>query len=137
MSCHEIGHGMNSVVEEVVVLYDAGEIALEPAKKIIYKARRGVWFCDGNEYEAVECIEDRCGYCMKKAEPGKRLYNVYATKSYQSDYSGGRERLKKLDGRLAHTYLCASCFDKLAPEILGDGVSAEEERKGIDEEYGG
>lgn len=135
MSCHNIGRGMNSVVEEVVALYDTGEIALEPAKKIIYKARVGVNYCDGNEYEAVECIEKtRCGHCMKAVEDGENLYDLYDAKSY--DYRKSGEGVDRLGGQLAHTCLCASCFDKLAPAVFGEGVSGEEERKHIDEEYG-
>ena len=74
MSCHNIGRGMNYVVKNVIKMYDTGELTLEAARKIIAAARRGVNWCDGNEYEAVEIIRRcRCGRCLKKMEAGAPL----------------------------------------------------------------
>ena len=48
MSCHDIGQGMNSVVDVVVELYDHGKISRDAALKITNAARKGVHLCDGN-----------------------------------------------------------------------------------------
>lgn len=56
MSCHCIGRGMNSVVKVVIRLFDEGKVSLDVAKEIIYMCREGVGYCDGNEYEALDCI---------------------------------------------------------------------------------
>lgn len=47
---------MNSVVKVVIRLFDEGKVSLDVAKEIIYMCREGVGYCDGNEYEALDCI---------------------------------------------------------------------------------
>lgn len=59
MSCHNIGRGMDSVVVQVIKLLEENEISKEAARKIIIACRNEVYWCDGNEYEAVESI-NRC-----------------------------------------------------------------------------
>lgn len=43
MSCHNIGMGLNSVVDLVVDLMDDKEISVKAARAIIAKCRRGVY----------------------------------------------------------------------------------------------
>ena len=59
MSCHDIGRGMNFVAVLIKEMYDTGEISRETAVKIFRRLQRGVHWCDGNEYEAIECISNR------------------------------------------------------------------------------
>ncbi|MBO5731252.1 MAG: hypothetical protein J6R67_08645 [Treponema sp.] len=67
MSCHDIGRGMDSVTQVVIRMYDAGEINSKTALKLFTALKKGVHWCDGNEYEAVLSIFNcRCGNCLKK-----------------------------------------------------------------------
>ena len=67
MSCHRIGLGMNSVVEKSIEMFENEEIGLNACKKIIVACRNGVYWCDGNEDEAIACIIDcYCGNCLRK-----------------------------------------------------------------------
>ena len=59
MSCHDIGRGINTIVERIIELYDEGKYSTETACDLIATSRKGVHWCDGNEDEAVECIR-RC-----------------------------------------------------------------------------
>ena len=76
MSCHDIGHGLNSVVEIVLEEFDNKNINHETAHKIIRQACNAVNYCDGNSYEAIECFKQqgRCTYCFRKVN---NLLNVY------------------------------------------------------------
>lgn len=58
MGCHRIGLGMNSVVEKSIEMFKNEEIGLNACKKIIVACRNGVYWCDGNEDEAIACIID-------------------------------------------------------------------------------
>ena len=53
MSCHRIGLGMNSVVEKSIEMFENEEIGLNACKKIIVACRNGIYWCDGNEDEAI------------------------------------------------------------------------------------
>ena len=78
MSCHNIGKGMNSVVNVVINLYDKGKISREATREIIAQCQDGVGWCDGNDYEAVECIADcRCGRCLRLVPEGEFLFNLW------------------------------------------------------------
>ena len=75
MSCHDIGRGMNSVVRVVIGLYDNEEISSDAAIRIIRACARGVNWCDGNSYEAVDYIRRcRCGKCLRMIPKGEKLY---------------------------------------------------------------
>lgn len=77
MSCHDIGRGINTIVERIVELYDEGKYSTETARDLIATSRNGVHWCDGNEDEAVECIRRcRCGRCLKKMKAGEYLFSV-------------------------------------------------------------
>lgn len=67
MSCHNIGKGMNSVVEVVIDLFECDKIDLNACKEIIRACKQGVHWCDGNSEEAIACIsESYCGNCLKR-----------------------------------------------------------------------
>ena len=69
MSCHDIGHGLNTVSIKVLELYDEGKIDFTIAKDLLCTIEKGVHWCDGNEYEAVECLEGcRCGRCLVETD---------------------------------------------------------------------
>lgn len=103
MSCHDIGHGLNSVAELICEMFDAGEISKETAVKIFRRLQRGVHWCNGNEYEAIECISDRCGICLEKLKKGEILYPPYF-------------QVKKEHPEAATDYLCEECMLKLYGE---------------------
>lgn len=129
MSCHNIGKGMNSVVKVVVELLDDKIIEVEPARRIIAACRKGVNWCDGNEYEAIDCISRvRCGKCMKVIPKGKFLFSVWDVSNKVPD------RYKILDNgsiALASDALCESCFDEVINQHCGDETAAEKEREYI------
>ncbi len=54
MSCHSIGKGINAIVRRTITLYDRGEIAFEPTKKIIATCANAVNWCDGNDLSEGE-----------------------------------------------------------------------------------
>lgn len=103
MSCHDIGREMNSVAELISEMYDTGEISRETAVKIFRRLQRGVHWCDGNEYEAIACISDRCGICLKKLKKGEILYPPYFD-------------VKEEHPEAATNYLCEECMLKLYGE---------------------
>ena len=75
MSCHSIGHGLNSVSKKVLELYDEGKIEFSVAKDLLYTTRNAVHYCDGNTYEAIGCFDGcRCARCLKKTN---ELYGLY------------------------------------------------------------
>lgn len=74
MSCHRIGLGMNSVVEKSIEIFENEEIGLNACKKIIVACRNGIYWCDGNEDEAIACIIDcYCGNCLRKLHQEHRI----------------------------------------------------------------
>lgn len=108
MSCHDIGRGLNSVAMLIAEMYDTNEISKETAVKIFQRLQKGVHWCDGNEYEAIECISDRCGICLKELEEGEILYPPYF------DVKGEHPEA-------ATDYLCEECMLRLYGE---EGKSA-------------
>lgn len=103
MSCHDIGRGMNHVAELIAEMYDAKEISKEVAVKLFRRLQTGVHFCDGNEYEAVRCISDRCGICLKKLNEGDVIYPPYFDVMQEHPEA-------------ATAYLCEACILRLYGE---------------------
>lgn len=136
LSCHDIGRGLNSVVVKVMELYDAGEISKDAALKIIYQARRGVHWCDGNEYEAVACFykTHRCGRCLKQFETSKELFSVLKVSSQVADEFAIMKNPMQGELPLVSEELCANCFDTLLNKHCGDEHAGERERAHIDSE---
>lgn len=101
MSCYDIGRGMNSIVKEIVTLLDKEEISKESAKTLIKACIRGVHWCDGNSYEAVDYIIDcMCGRCLKKVAEGEKLYELPCPYDDLGNKIG-----------LLYNRLCSECFD--------------------------
>ena len=126
MSCHDIGHGLNTVTALVMLLRDQGELSDTTAAKLLKKAKAAVHWCDGNEYEAVESIYGcYCGRCLRKMEPGQKLYDCL-------DIWDARWREKypfsgpEIPGGDA---VCSDCLDALLLEVSGDPESGPRERK--------
>ena len=94
---------MNFVAILIKEMYDAGEIPRETAVKIFRRLQGGVHWCDGNEYEAIECISNRCGICLKELEKGEILYPPYLN-------------VKEEHLEAATDYLCEECMLKLYGE---------------------
>ncbi len=108
MSCHSIGHGLNSVSKKVLELYDEGKIEFSVAKDLLYTTRNAVHYCDGNLYEAIACFDGcRCAGCLKKTNELYDLYDVLdeCSKHYDIFYN-------KEDGVLSGN-LCKDCFDEI------------------------
>ena len=53
MSCHDIGHGVDFIIQNVLDMYEHGEISKEAALKMIRTFPQAVHYCDGNESEAL------------------------------------------------------------------------------------
>lgn len=80
MSCHDIGRGMDSVTRIVAEMYINGEITKEVAFRLFHALRKGVHWCDGNEYEATASISDvLCGRCLKVYEEDDDIIDVWDT----------------------------------------------------------
>ena len=102
MSCHDIGRGMNSVVKEIITLLDNNELSKEAAKKLIKSCLRGVYWCDGNEGEAVNYISHYlCGMCLKKVPKGENLYEL------------PYDVWNKIHEDVFHGAVCKDCLEKL------------------------
>ena len=99
MSCHRIGLGMNSVVEKSIEMFENEEISLNACKKIIVACRNGVYWCDGNEDEAIACIIDcYCGNCLRKIHQEHRI------------------RVDRNRYDVVTHYLCEDCYQHLVYE---------------------
>lgn len=135
MSCHDIGRGMNAVVRRTITLYDRKEIALEPAKKIIASCAKAVYWCDGNEYEAVDFISHcRCGKCLKLIPKGEKLYSIWdVTVPKQSSRDHWIfETKNKLE--LVTDGMCEECFDHYIPEVCDSDLDLEAMKRKIEED---
>ena len=102
MSCHNIGHGLNSVSSLVMQLYDEGKISESAARAILVKIRTAVYYCDGNEGEAYECLtdENRCGFCLRAIPSGQEL-NCYDLGYDMDKYN------------LASYCICPNCLSRM------------------------
>ena len=129
MSCHDIGRGMNSVVRTTVMLMENGKVSKEAARTIIGCCRNSVYWCDGNEYEAIEYIRNcMCGRCMSLIQKGKKLYSVY-------DVSSDVPNSDDLMDNIASDRLCEECFDIVINEHCKDDTAGERERRYIEATY--
>lgn len=131
MSCHDVGRALDSVAEVIMKSYDRGEISKEMTRKLLMACRKGVYWCDGNELEAVACVENHyCGACLKKMHTGEPLYSVWDI-SFALD---GKYHFREMDGEeLVADRLCTDCFDKILSEKSGDPELGPKERNRIQE----
>ena len=112
MSCHDIGHGMASVANVVLDLYESGQINKDAAIHLVNACRNGVNWCDGNENEAFESVVEAgyCGLCFEKKED---LSNIYDNDlGYRVMY----EVFRAYDNTAAHYILCPDCKAKVIAE---------------------
>lgn len=131
MSCHSIGHGMNSVVKKVLELYDSGEVGMDQTRTLIAACRKGVNYCDGNEYEATECMDScRCGRCLKTFVKGERFFSLYDV-SDEISRRQMREIVNNNNSPLATDSLCEECFDDVINTFCNDETAGEREREYI------
>ena len=109
MSCHDIGHGMASVADVVLELYQNGQIKKEVAIRLVNACRNGVYWCDGNEWEAIENVVEAgyCGLCFEKKEG---LSNIYDNDlGYPEKY----EVFRAYGETAAHYILCPECKERV------------------------
>ena len=84
---------------EESLLFENEEIGLNACKKIIVACRNGVYWCDGNEDEAIACIIDcYCGNCLRK------LHQEYRIRVDRNRYD------------VVTHYLCEDCYQHLVYE---------------------
>lgn len=78
MSCHNIGRGMDSVTKVVAEMYIKKEITKDIAFRLFHALKKGVHWCDGNEYEATASLKDLlCGRCLKQFGDSEHSVNVW------------------------------------------------------------
>lgn len=107
MSCHNIGRGLNHVVKKIIELYDENKISKEVAINLIVRARDAVVVCDGNEYEAVDCIFDRrCGGCLEEV----KTVDIFEVSNELDIDSLFFELWRKISDNFTHWCLCKECF---------------------------
>ena len=108
MSCHDIGAGLNTVSVKVLQLYDEGKLETDIVKDLLRTIKKGVHWCDGNEYEAVECFKGcRCGRCLKKADELHELDETSVGYNEFFDIIDDKENGIITDG------FCKDCFDEI------------------------
>lgn len=143
MSCHDIGRGMNNVVSYVMDLYRADRLDKRTAKEIISVARTSVYFCDGNEGEAVRCMERTCGCCLRAAAEDEDMLNIYLQDRCHDLKSDQIEKMimdprnfQDIEFQSCSFWVCPSCFERIFDHFLGrKGVEDEAEAKWLDREY--
>lgn len=106
MSCHNIGRGLNVISEEVIQLYEEGQLSKEITTKLLYACRIGANWCDGIEEEAIKSVINKgyCGLCMEKS--GK-LSNVYENNGIPLKYY--YSVFDEYDKEAVHFFLCPEC----------------------------
>ena len=113
MSCHDIGHALNTVTKTILELLDAKRIDKETARILLHRCERAVYWCDGNEYEATASLDaEYCGICLQKQQGKEWLYSVYATiwgyhkvSNYQKEHN------------MVGSMMCEACFDKMCAKF--------------------
>lgn len=131
MSCHDIGRGLNTVVETTIGLLENNEISKDAARKIISSCRKGVHWCDGNEDEAIDCIRRcYCGNCMERIAKGKPLYSVWEV----SNDVPNRYRITN-NHNLASDCLCENCFVEIMNKHCNDENAGKREIEYIKENF--
>ena len=124
----EIRSGLNGVIESVIRCYRDGRIELSTAQYMIVSSLRAMRQCKGEPDKDIESLHDICGCCLKKAQPGKSMYNVFGTcpeVPYETVLS-----LKEGNGdseyMTCQDFVCSECFDRIFNHIIGkSGAGAE------------
>lgn len=132
MSCHEIGPAMNSVIDVVFELYDKKELSQDTSVTLIRALRKGVHYCDGNEYEAIESVSKcRCGKCLRALKPGEdRIYDF-------NDLSSNDYYNLKRQTDIAYLNMCVKCTDAILNEYFHDEDAGRKYREKFDANHPG
>lgn len=119
MSCHNIGHALNSVQRKIIEKYELGKIDKETTRELLIRCVRAVGFCDGNEYEATASFDAAyCSDCMRKVVNGEKLYDIFWI-----DTEPWKLRKYHKDNLYIGSMLCDHCFNKICTSL---GLSPEE-----------
>ena len=135
MSCHNIGQGVDFIIEKVLDMYDHGKISKEATWEMLNTFPNAVNYCDGNIDEALDTMTyTHCCGCLKKysEEENAVLFNdVDAILKRNTDaiYNGEAiyswtcfwwediiKKYKLIDGYS----FCLDCFIKYFFETLTD-----------------
>lgn len=138
MSCHDIGRGMDSVTRVVAEMYINDEITKEVAFRLFRALRKGVNWCDGNEYEATASISGvLCGRCLKVFEDGDDVIEVWDTiadlhgKVYHSRDGGNKyveqfeELYKAVCEKIGKDFFSRDVPDEIWNEMVSECVCKE------------
>ena len=119
MSCHNIGHALNSVQRKIIEKYELGKIDKETTRELLIRCVRAVGFCDGNEYEATASFDAvYCSDCMRKVADGEKLYHIYWV-----DVEPWKVCKYCNNKLLIGSMLCADCYTKMGSSL---GLTPEE-----------
>lgn len=119
MSCHNIGHALNSEQRKIIEKYELGKIDKETTRELLIRCERAVGFCDGNEYEAPASFDAAyCSDCMRKIAAGEKLYDIFWI-----DVEPWRVRKYHKDNFYIGSMLCDDCFTAMCTSL---GLSLEE-----------
>lgn len=122
MSNHEIGHAMDTIIENILDLYDEGAFSAGTVRKLIKTALHVVDGYDGNGYEALETMTyTHCGSCLKKYAENEPFI-------VENDAANCVELNDKLDWDWWYTEtektgcvglsLCMDCFYEIFQNVL-------------------
>lgn len=135
MSCHDIGRGVDFIIEKVLDMYDHGKISKEATWEMLNTFPNAVNYCDGNIDEALDTMTyTHCSGCLKKysEEENAVLFNDVDTMlKYDTDVIDNKNErycwtcywwegiIKKY--KLINGYsFCLDCFTKYFFETLTD-----------------
>lgn len=102
---------MNSVAKDVLKLWEQGAFTRETAHRLLRDLQKGVHWCDGNEYEAVECLYDhRCGRCLEESSELSDAFRALGDLAYQQEEAVWDYGLTP--------QLCPSCLEELRAQLV-------------------
>ena len=95
-------------------MYKRGEISKDACRRIIHLCAKGVNWCDGNEYEAVDSLvaDNVCGLCLEECDAVSSVYDNDLR--YPQNYSV----FDDYEDDAAHYFLCAQCKKKVIDEYI-------------------
>lgn len=131
MSNHDAGRQVQSVVALAIDLFDDGQISKEIALQFITTAVKSVYYCDGNEYEAYECVENyRCVKCLKQPEKGEKLYDyTFVANELDIDYNSRSNQLGNTNDIPDRALWYNVCKDCLLEMFEKAGITDEQKEK--------
>ena len=124
MSCHDIGHGVDFIIQNVLDMYEHGEISKEAALKMIRTFPQAVHYCDGNESEALEYLTDNyCCEWLHEYEYNEifvTVDDIYNAKIELGEFRSPYEvwDAPQENGAFYGYSLCLNCFRKIFGKLL-------------------